>query len=107
MHDGEYDIIKVVQRQHGGTTLGLAGNWGITALHNSLTFRDASTTAGGDHIDLPLGFSESLMEQGTSGTFTKQDSEWSEGSFMLDKIAWVPSIEGFFHIRTVQRLGMI
>jgi len=45
------------------------------------------------------------MEQGTFGTFTRQDSEWSEGSFMLDKIAWDPCIEGFFHIRTVQRSG--
>jgi len=27
------------------------------------------------------------MEQGTSSTFTVQDSEWSEGRFMMDKIA--------------------
>ena len=44
-HDGEYDIVRVVQRQHGDTTLGLAGNWGITTLHNSITFRDVSATA--------------------------------------------------------------
>jgi len=31
-HDGKYVIVRVVQRQHGGTTLGLAGNWGH---HNS------------------------------------------------------------------------
>ena len=29
-HDGEYDMVRVVQHQHGGTTSGLAGNWGIT-----------------------------------------------------------------------------
>ena len=56
---------------------------------------------GGDHTDLPLGFSESLMEQGTSGTCTGQDNEWSEGSFMLYRMAWGPGIEGFFHIRIV------
>ena len=105
MHDGEYDIVIVAQRLHGGTTLGLAGNWAITTLHSSITFRDAPTTAGGDHTDLPLGFSNSLMEQRTSGTFTGQDSEWSEGSFMSDMIAWDPGIEGFFHIEIVQRLG--
>jgi len=57
-HKGEYDIIRVAQRQHGGTTLGLANNWGITALHNSITFTDVLATAGGDHTDLPFGFSE-------------------------------------------------
>lgn len=62
MHDGEYDVVRVAQRQHGGTTLGLGGNWGITTLHNSINFRDVSATAGGDHKNLPLGFSESLME---------------------------------------------
>ena len=87
--------------------MGLAGNLGITALHNSITFRDAPTIAEGDHTDLPLGFSESLMEQGTFGTFTRQYSEWSEGSFMLDRIAWDPGIEGFFHIRTMLRSGTI
>ena len=102
-HNGEYDIVRVAQRRHGGTTLGLAGNWGTTALHSSITFRDAPATARGDHTDLPLGFSESLMEKETSGTFTGHDSEWSEGSFMFDRIAWDHSIEGFFHIRTVQR----
>ena len=60
------------------------------------------TTAGGDHTDLTLGFSESLMGQETFGTFFGQDSEWSS---MLDRIDWDLGIEGFFHIRTVQRLG--
>ena len=46
VHDGEYDIVRVVQRQHGDITMGLVGNWGITALHNSITFRDAPTTEG-------------------------------------------------------------
>jgi len=36
------------------------------------------------------------MEQGTSGTFTVQDSKWSEESFILDRIAWDLSIERFF-----------
>ena len=106
-HNEEYDIVRVVRRQHGGTTLGLAGNWGITSLHSSITFRNASATTGGDHTNLPLGFRESLMEQGTFGTFTKHNCEWSEWSFMLDWIAWDPSIEGFFHIKTVQRSGTI
>lgn len=61
-HDAKYVIVRVAQRQHGGTTLRLAGNWGITSLHSAITFRDALATIGGDHIDLPLGFSESLME---------------------------------------------
>lgn len=107
MHDGEYDIVRIAQRQHGGTTLGLVGNWGVTTLHSSITFRKAPAIVGGDHTYLPLRFSESLMEQGTSGTCTGQDSEWSEGSFMLDMMAWDPSIEGFFHIRIVLRSGTI
>ena len=57
VHDGEYDIVRVAQHQHDGTTLGLVGNSGVTTLHNSITFRDVPTTAGGDHTDLPLGFS--------------------------------------------------
>ena len=69
-HDGEYDIVRVAQCQHDGTTLGLVGNWGITSLHSSITFRDVSATTGGDHTDLPLGFSESLTEKGTSSTCT-------------------------------------
>jgi len=106
-HDGEYDIVRVVQHHHGGTTLGLAGNWGSTTFHNSITFRDVSATTGGDHTNIPLGFGESLMEQGTFGTSIGQDSEWSKGSFMSDKMAWDPGIEGFFHIRTVLRSRMI
>ena len=39
--------------------------------------------------------------QGTSSTYTEQDSEWSKGSFMLEWMTWDPSIEGFFHVRTV------
>jgi len=69
-HDGEYDIVRVAQRQHGGTTLGLGGNWGITTLQSSITFRDVMATTRGDHKDLALGFSESLMEKGTFGTCT-------------------------------------
>lgn len=61
-HDVEYDIVIVAQRQHGGTIVGLARNWGIIALHSSVTSRDALTTARGDHTSIPLGFSESLME---------------------------------------------
>lgn len=55
-HDGEYDIVRVAQRQHGGTTLGLARNSLVTTLHSSITFRDVLTTTGGDLTDLPLGF---------------------------------------------------
>ena len=63
VHDREYDIVRVAQCQHGGTTvLGLVGKWGITTLQNSINFRDASNTAGGDHTTLPLGFNKSLME---------------------------------------------
>ena len=38
---------------------------------------------------------------GTSGTCTRQDRKWSEGSFTLDRMAWDPGIRGFFHIKTV------
>lgn len=41
--------------------------------------------------------------QGTSSTYTAQDSKWSKGSFKLDRMAWDPGIEGFLHVRTVQR----
>lgn len=85
-HSEEYVIIRVVQLQHGGTTMRLARDLIITALHSSMTFRDELTTAGGDHADLPLGFSESLMEWGTFGTCTEQDSEWNDGSFTLDRM---------------------
>jgi len=64
-HNGEYVIVRATQCQHGGTTLGLVGSWGITTLHSSITFRDALATIGGDHTNIPFGFSESLMEQGT------------------------------------------
>ena len=47
------------------------------------------------------------MEQGSSGTCTRQDNEWSEGSFMLDRMAEDPRIGGFFHIRTMLRSGTI
>lgn len=63
VHEGEYDIVKVAKRQRGGTTLGLAGNWGITTLHNSISFRDAPNTARGDHTYISLGFSKSFTEQ--------------------------------------------
>jgi len=56
-HGGEYVIIRVAQLQHGGTILKLAGDLIIIALHNSITFRDEQDTIGGDHADLPLGFS--------------------------------------------------
>jgi len=56
-HGGEYVIIRVAQLQHGDTILKLVGDLIITALHNSITFRDELATIGGDHADLPLGFS--------------------------------------------------
>jgi len=40
--------------------------------------------------------------QKASGTYTWQDSEWSKGSFLLDMMAWDPSIDGFLHDRTLQ-----
>lgn len=66
MHDGEFVIVRVAQPQHGGTSLRLAGDPSITTLHNSITFRDELATTRGNHEDLPLGFSESLMKWGTS-----------------------------------------
>jgi hypothetical protein len=36
-------MIRVVQRQHGGTLLGLVWDPGITLLDNSSTIRDVST----------------------------------------------------------------
>lgn len=58
----KYVIVRVAQRQHGGTSLRLMGDPSITTLHDSITFRDELATTGGDHADLPLGLSESLME---------------------------------------------
>jgi len=66
VHDGEYVIVRVAQCQHGCTTLRLEGDLSITTLHNSKTFRDELATTGGDHANLPLGFSKSLMEWGNS-----------------------------------------
>jgi len=43
--------------------------------------------------------------QETSCTYIEQDSEWSEQSFMWDRMAWDLGFEGFFHVRTMKRLG--
>ena len=43
--------------------------------------------------------------QGNFATCTGHDNEWSKGRFMLDGMARDPGIEGFFHVRTVQRSG--
>jgi len=91
-----------VQRQHGGTLAWLAWDPDITVLDSSVTIRGQATAIGGGHLGLPLGFSESSMVWGTSGIYTGQDSEWSEGSFSWDKMDWDLGIEGFFHFRTVQ-----
>ena len=58
-----------------------------------------------DHVDLPLGISESLMEWGTSLAW--QVGEWSRRSFMLDKTTWDLGIERSLHIRVMQRTGKI
>ena len=104
-HDGEYLMIRVVQHQHGGTSMRIAGELSIKALHSSITSRGELYTTWGDHVDLPSGFSESLMEWGTSLAW--QDGEWSRWSFMLDRMAWDPGIERSFHIRVMQRTGKI
>ena len=45
-HDGEYVIIRVAQRQHGGTTLSLDKDLIINALYSSITLRDELATLG-------------------------------------------------------------
>ena len=105
MHDGEYLMIRVAQHQHGGTSTILVGDLSITSLHSSINSRGELYTTWGDHVDLPSGFSKSLMEWGTSLAW--QDGEWSRWSLMLDKMAWDPGIERFLHIRVMQRIGEI
>jgi len=39
--------------------------------------------------------------QGTSGTHTGKDSEWSERSLRWDRMAWDPGSEGFFHVKAM------
>lgn len=51
-------------------------------------------------------YHDSLLTDGVqraSDTYAWQDNEWSRGSFMLDKMAWDPGIEGSIHIRVMQR----
>jgi len=55
-------------------------------------------------LDMVPYYHDSLLIDGMRrafSTYTWQGSEWIKGSFMLDRMAWDPGIEGFLHDRTM------
>ena len=65
----------------------LAGDPSITTLHSSITFRDELYTTWGDHVDLPLGFSESLIKWTSLAWQVGQRDDSRRGSCERDIIS--------------------
>ncbi len=61
-------MTRMLQGQHDSFFLRWAWDLGIIVLDNSTTSRDELATIGGDHSDLPWGFSDLLIAWETSST---------------------------------------
>jgi hypothetical protein len=112
-HDGQTFMIRVAQRQHGGSFLRLVWNPGITLFGISTTDRDGRASPYSQEFVLMVHwvgsleepFSEGLIKllqfmisllicsiQMASCVSTLQDSALSRGCFTSSKLVWDPGI---------------
>lgn len=72
-------MTKVSQGQQDNFFLQWPWDLGVTVLDSSTTLRDEMVSIGGDHSDLPLDFSDSLLAWGISPAW-RNDQEEIRGS---------------------------
>ena len=73
-------MTRVFQGQHDNSFPRWAWDHGITVLDSSATLGSELGLTGGDHSDLPLDFSDSLLVWGTSPTWQNGQQEEIRGS---------------------------